>query len=64
MESKFYPLSGSTLIFVKNTPQKAANLAVRLILAARMGFIESFGVLDQHQKNINFLQRLRLQYYS
>ena len=44
MESKLHKLSWSTLIFVKNTHQKAANLALRHILAAGMGFIESFEV--------------------
>ena len=44
MESWLHQLSGSTLIFVKNTAQKAANLALRLILAAGMGYIESFEV--------------------
>ena len=32
IESIFHQLSGSTLIFVKNTHQKAANLMFRLIL--------------------------------
>ena len=35
-------LSGSSSIFVKNKHQKAANLELQLILAARMGYTESF----------------------
>ena len=44
MESKFHQLSGSTFIFVKNTPQKAAKLVLQLILAAKLGYIESLEV--------------------
>ena len=43
-ESLLHQLSGSTFIFVKSTHQKIANLALRLILAAGMGSIESFVV--------------------
>ena len=35
-------------MFVKNKHQKATNLAMQLILAARMGYIESFEVLCRH----------------
>ena len=45
MESLLHQLLGSTFIFVKNTHQKAANSALQLILAAGMGYIESFEVL-------------------
>ena len=44
MESLLHQLSGSPLLFVKNTDHKAAKLALRLILPARMSFIESFEV--------------------
>ena len=44
MESKFHHLSGSTFIFVKNTHLKFANLALRLVLAAKLDYIESFEV--------------------
>ena len=37
MESVLHQLSGSTFIFVKNTHQKAASLAFRIILDAGMG---------------------------
>ena len=43
MESKLHYLSGSTFVFVKNTHQKA-NLAMRLISAAKLGQIESLEV--------------------
>ena len=36
MESLFHQLSGSTLFFVKNTHQKAANLTICLISLAEM----------------------------
>ena len=42
MESLLHKLLGPTFILVKNTYQKAANLALQLILAAGMGKIESF----------------------
>ena len=44
MESKFHQLLGPTFTFVKNTPQNATNLALRLILAAELGYIESLEV--------------------
>ena len=44
MESLLHHLSGSTVIFVKNTHQKAANLAFPLMLAAGMVQIENFEV--------------------
>ena len=44
MESKLHHLSGSTFIFGKNIRQNAAKLALRLILAAGMGYIERFEV--------------------
>ena len=43
-ESLLHQFSGSTFIFVKNTNRKVTNLALRLILAAGMGSIESFVV--------------------
>ena len=42
MESYLHQLSGSSSIFVKSKHQKAANLELQLILAARMGYTESF----------------------
>ena len=45
MESLLHQLSGSTLILKKkNKHQKVENLALRLILAAGMGYIQSFVV--------------------
>ena len=40
MESLLHQLLGPTFIFVKTTHRKAAKLALRLILAAGIGFIE------------------------
>ena len=42
MESLSHQLSGPTFKFVKNAHQKAAKFALRLILAAGIGYIESF----------------------
>ena len=44
MEIKLQPHSGSTYLFVKNTHQQVASLALRLILAVKPGYIESFEV--------------------
>ena len=44
IENQFHQLSGSTLIFVKNKPQKDANSLLRLILAAKLGYTESLVV--------------------
>ena len=52
----FVLLSGSSFIFVKNTPKKAANIALQPILAAKLGYIESLEVLFRHQVGI-FLSR-------
>ena len=41
MESLLHQLSGSTVIFVKNTHQKAANFTFYLILPAGTGSFES-----------------------
>ena len=44
MERLLHQRLRSTFILVKNTHQKAANLALQIILAAGMGYIESFEV--------------------
>ena len=57
MENTFHKLSGSTFFFVKNTSQKSENLALWLILAAKLKYIESLDVwakIDSQTCNVSY----------